>query len=156
MTNCFAGIVGSDVNRIATWTSLPSSAATVMGPPTSRGLNSLNCSPYVPCSPIRQNGRLGHSGGPPNTNVLASVPFGEPEGAAAEGVAVGLPLGVADGVGLPPPDPHALRMSATRVAPTAALRIVRMGPPCAGQARSRATCASPGAGSITVSAQSAG
>src|SRR5689334_1080757 len=63
-----------------TWILFWSSAATVSGPLTSRGLNDLKFNPYVCLSPIRQYGRVGHSGGPPSTSFDATLAE-EPDGA---------------------------------------------------------------------------
>src|SRR5207247_6649575 len=76
------------------------------GPPKSSFFTSLNTMPYTFFNPIWQKGLVGQSGGAPNTNLLATVPP--------------LPL---------PPDPHAapVTASATRAAPRAYLRYIRMG-----------------------------
>ena len=42
--------------------------STVSGPPTSSGLKSPNSMPYVSFRPGMQNGRSGHSGGPPSVS----------------------------------------------------------------------------------------
>ena len=116
-----------------TWMSPFLSASTVSGPATSSGLNSLNCSPYVFSSPWRQNGRLGHSGGPPRTSWLATegpALAGSLAGSALAGADAGAEAAaaaVADGVELLPPDEHALTASARVVAPRAAMRIIRIG-----------------------------
>src|ERR687891_955222 len=49
-----------------------SSASTVSGPPTSSGTNSPNSIPYTSRSPGMQNGRSGHSGGPPRVSCPAT------------------------------------------------------------------------------------
>src|SRR5438105_9315037 len=69
-TKFLATMLGSLVKRRPTSICLPSSAAIVSGPPVSSGLKSLNVMPYVFLRPSAQNGRCGHSGGPPSTRVL--------------------------------------------------------------------------------------
>ena len=83
--------------------------------------------------PGTQNGRWGHSGGPPRVSWDAiEPPDADDDGeASVDGLAAddGAVVGAAVGDGLLPPDVQALTMSASSVAPRAALRIARMGPP---------------------------
>ena len=124
---------GSEVSSMPTWTSPFLSASTVRGPATSSGLNSLNVIPYVFSSPCWQNGRVGHSGGPPSTSwlaidgpALAGSLAGSLAGAGATVAAVEA-AGVAAGVELLPPDVHAPTRSTSDVAPRAAMRVIRIG-----------------------------
>jgi hypothetical protein len=94
-------------------------------------LNSLNVIPYVFSSPCWQNGRVGHSGGPPSTSwlaidgpALAGSLAGALAGAAVAAVEAAV---VAAGVELLPPDEHALTSSTSDVAPRAAMRVIRIG-----------------------------
>ena len=125
-------IDGSDVNSRATSTSPDLTALRLSGPPASSGRNSLKSSPYVFFRPTAQKGRWGHSGGPPRVSWDAIEPVGAADAgeAAVDGLAaVDGAVDGAAGDGLLPPDVHALTKSATIVAPRAALRNDRMGPP---------------------------
>src|SRR6185503_2054862 len=133
-TKLFVTIAGSEVNSRPTSTWPPDSAVTVSGPPTSSGTNSANVRPYVSCSPRRQNGRSGHSGGPPSLSVVESAGPAGADGDSAAGSLGALVSGgalTAAGDGLPPPDEHAPTSSASSVAPSATVRNFRMGPPLA-------------------------
>src|SRR5437763_8022954 len=85
-----------------------SSADFVSGPPASSALNALKCRPYFEVKPASQNGRVGHSGGPPRVILLA--------------IGAGLEL---DG---PPVDPHEVvtSASATMLAPSTKIRSIRI------------------------------
>src|SRR2546421_8712459 len=85
-----------------------SSAAFVSGPPASSALNALKCSPYFDVKPASQNGRVGHSGGPPSVIWPAIGPGLELEG--------------------PPVDPHDVvtSASATMLAPSTKIRSNRI------------------------------
>src|SRR5436853_318613 len=48
-------------------------AAFVRGPPASRALNDLNLMPYLSSRPLAQNGRVGHSLGPPRVSWPATA-----------------------------------------------------------------------------------
>jgi len=89
-TRPLAAMTPSVVNSTPTSTSPPSKAATVRGPPTSRGLNSANTRPYTLSRPGRQLSLSGHSGGPPNTRSEAcgarSLTLARPRAAAVSPV----------------------------------------------------------------------
>ena len=140
-TKPFVAIAGSEVNSSPTSMWPPVRAWTVSGPPASSGTNSANSRPYVSVNPRRQNGRSGHSGGPPSLRVVESAgPAGaDGDSAGADGDSAAGSLGAlvsggalaAEGDGLLPPDEHAPTSSASNVAPRATVRNVRMGPPLA-------------------------
>ena len=62
---------------------------TVSGPPASSGTNSANSRPYVSVSPRRQNGRSGHSGGPPSLRVVESAGPAGADGTRPERMGLG-------------------------------------------------------------------
>src|SRR5438067_10862083 len=85
-----------------------SSAAFVSGPPASSALKALKCRPYFDVRPASQNGRVGHSGGPPRVIWLAIGPEVELEG--------------------PPVDPHEVvtSASASMLAPSTKIGSIRI------------------------------
>src|SRR5438105_15499600 len=62
----------SDEKMRPIWMAPLSRADLVSGPPASSDLNDLKVRPYVFSSPGWQNGRVGHSAGPPSTNWPAT------------------------------------------------------------------------------------